>query len=398
VLTRKKAINLFGRALSSGGGSRGWSLRQGLIGLQFAVLIGLGSLSWVAYDQLDYMLDDSLRMPTESVVLIDGAGRDSAAYQTWRRRLLSSSAVQAVGMGNGPEPLDFQTSFTLTGTDQVYQGLNLKAVDVHYFDVMGIEAPAIEEMKKQGGTAPNRLILNQTAADLLAAQDPVGKRIYRNPQDPGDGSPPIAGVVPDLQLHSMRKAVPPTAFRVYARPPWSIGILVRFAPGRLQDGMEHLRGVWSDLRPDEPFEASFLSEEVARLYEQERRFTTLSGVLAGIAVLLAALGLASLVAYLTRLRLKEIGVRKALGGSTASIVALLNKEYVQIVGVAFLVGAPLAWWAADAWLGRFASRIDLSPLVFLGSGLVALVVAVGAVSVQALRAARVDPARVLRSE
>jgi putative ABC transport system permease protein len=162
--------------------------------------------------------------------------------------------------------------------------------------------------------------------------------------------------------------------------------------------MEHLRGVWSDLRPDEPFEASFLSEEVARLYEQERRFTTLSGVLAGIAVLLAALGLASLVAYLTRLRLKEIGVRKALGGSTASIVALLNKEYVQIVGVAFLVGAPLAWWAADAWLGRFASRIDLSPLVFLGSGLVALVVAVGAVSVQALRAARVDPARVLRSE
>jgi putative ABC transport system permease protein len=141
-----------------------------------------------------------------------------------------------------------------------------------------------------------------------------------------------------------------------------------------------------------------MSNLVADLYEQEQRFTTLSGVLAGIAILLAALGLASLVAYLTRLRLKEIGIRKALGGTTASIVALLNKEYVRLVGVAFVVGVPLAWWVANRWLQQFALQVDVSPLVFLGSGLAALVVAVAAVSLQAGRAARVDPARVLRSE
>ena len=96
--------------------------------------------------------------------------------------------------------------------------------------------------------------------------------------------------------------------------------------------------------------------------------------------------------------MKEIGVRKALGGSVTSIVALLNREYVRIVAVAFVVGAPLAWIAADWWLGQFADRIGLSVGPFLVAGVGALVVAVAAVSTQALRAARVDPAQVLRSE
>ena len=113
---------------------------------------------------------------------------------------------------------------------------------------------------------------------------------------------------------------------------------------------------------------------------------------------MAATGLASLVAYLTRLRRKEIGVRKALGGSATSIVTLLNKEYAQIVGAAFLVGAPLAWCAADALLSQFANQVGISPLVFIGTGFGALVVAISAVSTEAVRAARVDPATVLQSE
>jgi putative ABC transport system permease protein len=141
-----------------------------------------------------------------------------------------------------------------------------------------------------------------------------------------------------------------------------------------------------------------MSEEVAELYQQERRFTVLAAVLAGLAILMAAIGLAALVTYLTRLRTKEIGVRKALGGSTASIVALLNREYVWIVGAAFAVGAPLAWVGADWWLGRFAYRVGLSPWPFLAAGAGALAVAVAAVSTQALRAARIDPATTLRDE
>jgi putative ABC transport system permease protein len=152
------------------------------------------------------------------------------------------------------------------------------------------------------------------------------------------------------------------------------------------------------MKPDTPLTTTFLTEEVANLYQQERRFTALAGTLALLAIVMAVIGLAALVTYLTRLRRKEIGIRKALGGSVSHIVATLNAEYLRIVGVAFAAGAPLAWLAADWWLGRFAYQVELSVLPFTAAGVGALVVAVGAVSLQALRAARVDPSRVLRSE
>jgi putative ABC transport system permease protein len=196
----------------------------------------------------------------------------------------------------------------------------------------------------------------------------------------------------------MRQSIDPAFYEVTAAPSYGYNVLVRLVPGRIDEGLQAIRAAWPDVQPDRPLRTTFLDEDVAQLYEQERRFTTLSGVLAGIAILLAALGLASLVAYLTRLRMKEIGIRKALGGTVMSIVALLNKEYVQIVGVAFLVGAPLAWFTADWWLGQFAYQIDVSLLPFAVAGLGALIVAVTAVSTQALWAARVDPAKVLRSE
>jgi putative ABC transport system permease protein len=405
VLTKRRAVDLFDRAVSSGGTSRGWSLRQGLIALQFVVLIGLGSLSWIAYDQLEFMQEDSLNMPTETVVRIPPPpGNDSARYQQLRPRLLKSSAVQAVGMGEVPRSITTRSSFSVTGSDRIYEGGMVEYVDVHWFDVMGIEHPAIKKMKEQGATAPSRILINETAAELLETENPVGETWINDPDGPrdtgsGDNSGfRIAGVIPDVHLHSMRREVPPTAFRVTARPQWALKVLVRFAPGRTQEGMQHVREVWAERRPDTPFQASFFSERITQLYEQERRFGTLSASLTILAILMAGIGLASLVAYLTRLRKKEIGVRKALGGSTFSIITLLNKEYVQIVAVAFLVAAPVAWVTADWWLSQFASRIGISPFVFLGSGLAALAIAVAAVSVQALRAAQVDPAQVLRSE
>jgi len=156
--------------------------------------------------------------------------------------------------------------------------------------------------------------------------------------------------------------------------------------------------VGAQLFPDTPQRLTFLSDRLADLYEQERRFGSLAGALSVLAILLAVLGLASLASYLTRMRMNEIGVRKTLGASVSSIVALLNREYVRIVAVAFLVGTPVAWAAARWWLGQFAYRIEISLLVFVVAGAGALAAAVLAVSTQALRIARVNPADVLRDE
>jgi putative ABC transport system permease protein len=400
VLGRSNAVDLFDRTRSSSrGAGRGGSIRHGLIALQFVVLIGLGSLSWIAYDQLRFMQSGDLGYETANVVRTNFSG-DSTAYQQFRERLTASPAIQAVGSAGAagvPQSPDNRTAFGLTTSDRVHEGGTIRRVDVHWFEVMGVEHPVVDSMMQAGPSAPTRHLINETAAALLQTDRLVGTKWQFDPPE-GDNVYTIDGVMSDLYLNPMRQAVAPAIYTVYPQAPYGANVLVRLTSGHTQAGMEHLREVWSEVKPDTPLTASFLSEEVATLYQQERRFTALSGALAVLAVVMAALGLASLVAYLTRLRRREIGIRKALGGSVASIVALLNKEYVQIVGAAFALGAPLAWIGADWWLGRFAYQVDLSVLPFLAAGLGALAVAIGAVSVQAFRAAQVDPAQVLRSE
>ena len=405
VLARTATVDLFDRGVASGG-RRGWSLRHGLIALQFVVLIGLGSLAWVAHDQLQFMQEGDLGYQTDNVVRLDLRGgaiyADSLEYQQVKRRLLDSPAIAAVGTGPEPGSVGRRITFKLVDREAAYDDGKYERADYGWFDALRIEHPVVEQMKQQGLSAPQRVLVDRTTAERFGEETLIGKTLLVNPERPNpvenNRQLPIAGVIENLHLTPMRISIPPTQVRIAPLPSYAVNILVRLTDGQTQAGVQHIRDVWSTFRPETPIRLAFLDTQIASLYEQEARFTTLSGVLAGIAILLAAIGLASLVAYLTRLRMKEIGIRKALGGSVAGIVALLNKEYVQIVGVAFLVGMPLAWFAADGWLGGFAYRVDLSLVPFLAAGLGALAVAVLAVSTQALRAARVDPATVLRSE
>jgi putative ABC transport system permease protein len=399
VMAQRRAVDLFGRSATSGGSGRGWSLRHGLIGLQFVVLIGLGSLSWVAYDQLRFMQDSDLGYQTDGVVaLTNYQTSDSTEYLRLKQRLEAASAIQSVGTGVTPGAGGNRNNVALAGSDVIQRDVYREIVDVGWFAAMGITHPVIDSMRRAGPSGPERVLVNQAAVDRFGLDRPVGQALILGAGNEDPERVTIAGVLPNMHLRPMRQTIQPTVFRVRPVRGYVFGAIVHFAPGRIDEGMQHLRNVWADVRPETPLEATFLDDQVAALYDQERRFTALAGALAGLAILMAAIGLAALVAYLTRLRMKEIGIRKALGGSVASIVALLNKEYVQLVGAAFLLGAPLAWWAAGAWLGRFAYQIDLSLLPFAAAGLGALAVAVGAVSTQALRAAQVDPAQVLRSE
>jgi putative ABC transport system permease protein len=152
------------------------------------------------------------------------------------------------------------------------------------------------------------------------------------------------------------------------------------------------------MRPDTPFAPEFVDRQLANLYEEEKRIGQMGMGLTGIALLLAALGLVGLSAYVVQRRSKEIGVRKALGATVSGIVLRLNREFLVLVGVAMIVAAPIAYVLAEQWLASFAYRIDVSPLVFLGAGGGALVVSLVAASYQAWTTARIDPAEALRQE
>jgi putative ABC transport system permease protein len=158
-----------------------------------------------------------------------------------------------------------------------------------------------------------------------------------------------------------------------------------------------VRERWSEFS-DLPLTYSFLADDLAAQYEAEARLERLFVVFAGLAIFIACLGLFGLAAYAARQRTKEVGIRKALGATVQSVILLLSKDFLKLVGFAFLVAVPAAYLGMNQWLQDFAYRIDLGPGLFLLAGALALLIAAATVSTQAWRAARVDPASALRSE
>ena len=155
---------------------------------------------------------------------------------------------------------------------------------------------------------------------------------------------------------------------------------------------------WNALAPGEPFEFSFLDESLNAQYEAEQRLETLFLIFAGLAILIACLGLLGLAAFTAERRTKEIGVRKTLGATVPNVLVLLLKDFTKWVLLANLIAWPAAWWGMDRWLQSFAYRIDISWPIFLIAGGIALAIALATVSVQATKAALTNPVESLRYE
>ncbi len=155
---------------------------------------------------------------------------------------------------------------------------------------------------------------------------------------------------------------------------------------------------WKDIYPDFDFNYSFFDKTIERFYESERNISRLLVWATGLAIFISCLGMLGLVIYTTTQRTKEIGVRKVLGASVAQIVSLLSKDFMQLVILAFIIAAPLAWWALNKWLEDFAYRTSVSWWVFAGGGLIMLMIALFTLSIQTVRSAIANPVKSLRTE
>jgi putative ABC transport system permease protein len=175
-------------------------------------------------------------------------------------------------------------------------------------------------------------------------------------------------------------------------------LVARLAPERIRPAMQHLEGLVARYAPGEPFEYEFLDDAFDAMYRTEQRLGQVFTSFAVLAIFVACLGLFGLAAYTAEVRTKEIGIRKVMGASVTSIVRLLSKDFVVLVALAFVVAAPVAYYAMNRWLADFAYRIDIRAGEFVVVGLVALAVALATVGYQAVRAALADPVKALRYE
>ena len=395
---------LRGRFATSG---RGVRLRQALVVFQFAVSVVLLVGTLVVYTQLRHLRDAQLGFDQAQIVALNGPGAPREQRLAFFEALRAQPSIEGVSSTSEHIPAELLSGWGISvpGADipedeqEAATSSRAAFVSPGFFEVMGVKFVAGRDFEPGSVVDSGGVILNAAGARLLMAQMParytspetlVGERIGGR-----DTSFTVIGVVEDFNFASLHAEVQPTGFYLSEG---NATYLVRTRPGAADAALAAVRQAWTATFPEAPLEYRFASEAFDAAYRNEEQLGQLFMLFSGLAVLVACLGLLGLASYAAEQRRKEIGVRKVLGASVASLVALLSRDFARLVLIAIVVATPAAYYGASRWLEGFTYRAPLGPGVFAIAGVLALAVALTTVSFQAFRAAAAAPIKALRSE
>jgi putative ABC transport system permease protein len=246
---------------------------------------------------------------------------------------------------------------------------------------------------------PARYLINETAMRQLGWSSPeeaLGQRISWSIGDLRYAYGPVTGVVKDFHQEILKNEVDPTVM-VY-EPIWLRTFLIKVETAGLSQTLENIQAVWNDLYPTYPMEYHFLDELFERLYTQERVQLQLLATFSGLAIVIAFLGLFSLVAYALRTRTRELAIRRVLGADLTSLIRLISKEYALVLLLGGIIAVPLSYLVVSRWLQSFAYRVDISAFWYLLTMLFIGLMLLATIGWQTRHSTSANPATVLRDE
>ena len=382
------------------------AVRQGLVILQFAILIGLILATAVVYRQTRYAMDRGIRLDTDQVLLLDMPcneafntrlkalpGVRGAACSSLIDTALATESAAVIKQRDGRET---SMGFSFVGYDflELY---GMRPLAGRFFsrdhpaDVTPTPSPEAARIQVRN------VVLNETAVRQLGYASPreaLGKTLTL---PFGEGDPPqVIGVTSDFSIDLLHGPVKPTAY-VFFTPALNT-VSVKLSGQAIPETLSAIDGLWREVGPPRALSRRFLGQYLQTLYIGTMREGWLVGSLSVVAVFIACLGLFGLAAFTAERRTKEIGVRKAMGASRPDIVRLLLWSFTKPVLWANLVAWPVAWWFLHRWLQGFAARIDLGPLMFVAAAAAAILIAWATVFAHAFRVAQAKPVLALRYE
>ncbi|MDN5211283.1 ABC transporter permease [Fulvivirgaceae bacterium BMA12] len=395
---------LKGKLRNSGNGV---FFRKSLVTFQFMASVVLIGGTLTVYQQMNYIMNQDIGMKIDQILTIERpsvASRDRAEFasniKVFRDELLQSPSIKAVS-ATGTIPghkREYKIGVKKYGApDDNVVILRWNSMDHDFMDVFEMELLAGRVFSEDFVNDPDTsLVLSVSAAKLLGFDNPediVGQTL----EVPQFGWKPIVvGVVNDYHQESLKKQRDPMAFycTINGGEYYSMSISTNNFPQTI----EHVRASWEKAFPGNPFDYFFLDDYFNRQYQNEQNFGSLFGLFAIIALIVGCLGLYGLSAYTAQRKTKEIGVRKVLGSSVSGIMALLSKEFLQLIIIACVLGLPLVYFIMDNWLQDFATRVRVNWLLLLLASLTVVIVAFFAMSYQTLKAARLNPVDSLKYE
>ena len=403
VLSRYRPVIVLKGVFKNASGGQ-W-LRQGLIVGQFAASIILIAGTIVVYRQVQYMRNQSLGVNiSETLVLRSGGGGvpDSSyedIYQAFKGEVLQLSGVRSMTASSdvmGDEILWSTDWHRLQSPSKQVSNIFHVGVDNDFIRSYGLRVVAGRDFSRDFGTDDKAIILNQTAAKILGItpQQAIGE-LMSGGQSNMD-SMKVVGVIADYHNEGLQKAIQPLLLFLNRNTRHFYSVKIR--AGDPTATILAIKQIWDRHFPGDPYDYFFLDENFDRQYAENQRFGEVFGLFALFAVVIACFGLLGLSAYNVAQRTKEIGVRKVLGASTENLLVLLSRDFLLLVGVAFVIAVPVTWLAMDSWLQSFAYRIGISWWIFGLAGVLAAAIAFVTVGGQAIKAAMQNPVRSLRTE
>src|SRR5690606_8587218 len=380
-------------------GSATGRLRQVLVIFQFVIAIVLVCGVFVIYKQLSFMKEKDLGFNPEAKVIIPlRTAEAKRQYETLKNMIAQMSAVEAVSAAMYPPGSQVfnDMMFYRDGGSMETAILNRRnMVDAGYLELLDIKMIAGRSFTNNREVeSQNRIILNRASVEKFGVkpEEIIGERLHFDWQG-NHFTFEVIGVMDDFNQVSLREPIVPLTFEVPGNTDGYNFMIASLNTSDFSQSISNIESLWQEQVSDAPFEYTFLDDDVQKQYHEDQRISSIITAFSIIAMIICSLGLYGLSSFRAERRLREIGIRKALGASVPQITGMMSKEFVKLVIVAFAIAVPLAWYGSQRWLEGFEYRTTLNITPFLFAGICALAIALITVSYESLKAANTDPAK-----
>jgi putative ABC transport system permease protein len=390
---------LKGKLLNNFSGSM---IRKGLVVFQFVISICLILSVVVIEQQLHHMNSQELGFNKDQQIILPLQSPDVVKnYQVLKTELLKNPGIRKVTSGStypGIANIEDMLFYAEGKSINDVVDISLGNIDNDYFETLGLKLIAGRGFSGEFTADSGSVILNEVAIKALGynVQSAVGKNVYFDFQG-SHSSMRIVGIVRNFNFEGLYNAIKPFAFNKVLGNRYSY-LIASLRTNDYKTILRETQQSWNRINPGIPFVFSFMDKDFQKNYEKEQRISGLVEYFTLIAILIACLGLFGLSAFAAEQRIKEIGIRKVLGASVVSIVALLSKDFIRIVFIAICVALPLGWYILNKWLAGFEYRIHINWWMMTLTCLLAVLIALFTVSFQAVKAAIANQVKNLRSE
>lgn len=381
-------------------GMKSGGLRKVLVSFQFFISILLIIATFSILNQLSYIQNKKLGFEKDQVLIVHNAYMLRENSEAFRNAVLESPEVRNASF-SGFLPTSSNRSSTVFFPDAVIdqeRGVVSQnwRVDYEYLDVFGLELADGRFFSKEYGTDSLAMVINETAARLFGITDLEGAIIgdFNNDASALERYK-VIGIVEDFHFESLRDEIGPVIMRLGNSTGY---ISMRLNAADYRATMDQVEKNWDELAPGQPFEYSFLDDRFTNMYEAESKLGDIFSVFAGLAIVIACLGLFGLAAFTAQQKTKEVGIRKVLGASMAQLIYLMSREVSVLILISFVVASALGWLGVNWWLQTFTYRPPVNIGVFILAGLGAFLIALLTMSYQSVKVAVANPVKALRNE